>query len=67
MLIVFILLYFIFLCFIYTLVETCSFQLREKQNGSASGEWGGGEKLGEVEGGKTVVTFHFIRKESLFN
>lgn len=63
----FIFLCFILLCFISILIKACSFQSRERQEGSGSGEWGGGKELAGVEGRKAVVILYFIRKESLIS
>ena len=58
-------------CHVWLLSPEGLLSFKERQTGSASR--GGGErakvggKLGEVEGGKTVVRMYCVREESIFN
>lgn len=57
--------YILFLTFGCYLLEAHSVLIRQK--GSRSGRRGDGEKLGEVEGGETIIRTYCINKEYTFN
>lgn len=52
--------------FYYYPLEACSFLMWDRKGVDPDGK-GGGEELGEVEGGETVIRTDFVRKESIFN
>ena len=46
------------------LSEVCSFKMRDRKRVGLNGR-GGGEELGGVEGGETVIMIYQVRKESI--
>lgn len=47
-------------------LEACSFLTRDRKGVDWDGR-GGGEGLGGVEGGETIIRIYYVRNESIFN
>ena len=48
------------------LLEACSFLMRDRKGVDLDGRRGG-EELGGVEGGETIIRIYYVRKKSIFN
>ena len=64
--VLFVLSYYILFCPVWLLSLSSLLFSKVRQKGSGSGGRGGGDKLGGIAGGKTVIGIYCMRKESIF-